>query len=205
MPLLWFSVITAHIQRTREGNIFSLFTPGGGTPSPSHNTSTGLMSFPGSTLPPSHNTSTAPRGLCLGQVPGQNGGRVPWGTPIQVRSQIRMGEGYPHPGQVPGQDGGRVPQGIPIQVRSQVRMGGGGSILRYPHPGQVPGQDRAEGVPPIQVRSQVRIGVQLGTPWSGQEGVPLQCLDSLHCYSTGGMPLTVSHRRTFLSQFSLTL
>ena len=67
-----FSITTVRVQ----SNVFSLFTPGG-YPSPSHNTSTGPMSFLGG--------CSSPRGYPIRGVPqpGQDG--VPpgqdWGTP----------------------------------------------------------------------------------------------------------------------------
>ena len=41
------------------------------TPSPSHNTSTGYMCFPGGTPSPSHNTSNGPLSIRGGGNPGQ--------------------------------------------------------------------------------------------------------------------------------------
>ena len=73
-------VFTARISnRMREGNVFTGVCPStvGGTPSPSHNTSTGPMFFPGCTRYPSHNTSTGPMSFWGGG-----------GTP-------RSGMGYP--------------------------------------------------------------------------------------------------------------
>ena len=70
------------------GYVFTLSTTRGGTPSPSHNTSTGPVSFPGCTPSPSHDTSTGPMSFL---------GGTQWLTPgsfldvIQV--QVRMG--YP--------------------------------------------------------------------------------------------------------------
>ena len=73
-----YEILTARIRRMREGNSFSLFVcphleGGGFAPFPSHNTSTGPMSFQGESTPsPSHNSSTGPISF-LG---------VPWGVGV---------------------------------------------------------------------------------------------------------------------------
>ena len=91
-PFSWVCQIgTARIRRLTEGNVFTNYVHhrGGGL-SPSHNTSTGPVSFPGGT------PVTGPRSLlgCTSVPGGGTPGRViPWDTPL-----ARTGWVNPWPG-----------------------------------------------------------------------------------------------------------
>ena len=118
-------LVTTRIRRMREGNSFSLSVhTREGTPSPSHNTSTGPISFLG--VPHLH-----PIILPLVPYPFQ-------GLPGQDRVQVRTG--YP-----PDRSGWGTPQtgqdrGYPGQVRMEVLQG-------TPHPGMgYPPDKTREGV-----------------------------------------------------------
>ena len=89
------------------GFIFTAHTLGWVTPSPSHNTSTGPMSFLGGTPSPSHNTSTGPMSF-LGGVNPSDWSQVP------SRGVPQSQAGYPSP------RGGTPVLGYP---QSQDRMG----------------------------------------------------------------------------------
>ena len=148
-----------------------LSTPeGGGTPSPSHNTSTGPMSFLGRY--PSDWSQILPGGT---QVPV--GGEIPWprqgyfsprwgggglsqsqagGTPVQGRGGVTPTEWYPQPGQ----------DGVPPPART-----GWGNP--HPQPGQdrvPPSQDRM-GYPSPGQRDYPRTGVHPPPPKPGQNGL----------------------------------
>ena len=111
-PHFWF--VTNYRPLTKyDGRLcFSLFTPGGGTPSPSYNTSTGPMFFLGGTPSPPHNTSTGPMSFLGGypsdwsQVPLGEGNPVPGGgypcprqvyTPVSRWDTLVLTRGYPLP------------------------------------------------------------------------------------------------------------
>ena len=123
---------------------------GRGTPSPSHNTSTGPMSFPGGGvlyLHPINNMMSF-----LGGTP-VTGPRSRWGGGYPTLGQVRIGGllphlgvsphpemRYPQPGQDSGGGGGGTWNGVP-----PARSGWG-----YPEMGYPPSRD---GVPPGQVRT----------------------------------------------------
>ena len=88
----------------------SAYTWGWGTPSPSHNTSTGPMSFLGGTPSPSHNTSTGPMSFLVG---------TPVTAPrsLPFLTQSRQGVPKSQVGGTPVQTGGTPGQGTP-QVRT---------------------------------------------------------------------------------------
>ena len=81
----------AYVER-QKGNVFTGISlsvhTGRDTPSPSHNTSTGPMPFPGGT------PLTGPRSLLGGGTPVPDGGTTRWGTLL-----ARSGQGYLSPRQ----------------------------------------------------------------------------------------------------------
>ena len=155
---------------------------GGVTASPSHNTSTGHMTFPGgggkSILSPSHNTSTGPMSFLEGGYPISIPEYFHWS---QVPSQ-----GVSHPGLdgvYPVRTGWRYPPtGLPHW-----------DWMVYPPPGLDGGAPLGlDRVPPIR------------TEW----GFPRLGLDGTWAgYAADGVPLAVSRRRTFfvLKMFSNSL
>ena len=95
--IFWINIVTARIRRMGEGNVFSLFTSGGGVPV-SHNA---LQHFP--------ECHGAARGCTLA-------GGVPWpgGYP---------GRGVPPPGGYPGW-GGTLARGVPCLEGGTLPQGG---------------------------------------------------------------------------------
>ena len=114
-------IITARVLRREV--MFSLCLPpgGGSTLSPSHNTSTGPISFLRGTQSPSHNTSTGPMsflGVPQWLAPGPFLGGYP--SPGQEIPQFQVGGGYPMRGSAwgtPARSAWGTPQlGVPPQL-----------------------------------------------------------------------------------------
>ena len=95
--------VTAHIRRIGEGNVFSLFTPGGGEGYPYPimlcNITQNAMGQPGGYPARSSWGCTLPGGVPCpgGTLPGSNlprgVGTLPGGVPRQVPPQVRTGRG----------------------------------------------------------------------------------------------------------------
>ena len=120
------------LRRNGEGFVCQSTLERGGfffTTSPSHNTSTGPMSFSGGIPSLSHNTSTYPRSLPGGGYPIQSqigGYPIKDTQAVDYPSYERMGYPPPHPGQ-----GGYPPSrtSTPPPLKEQVVISRGRTVL----------------------------------------------------------------------------